>query len=553
MLVVWLLVVVSSVSSLAQIAENESCNTWYYVPANQSKCVCRHPLSEGLVCSEVDKRVYLHIEYCMSQTESGQLLVGLCRYGYQQNSSLVVNRNYNLQPENPEDLNRVQCGQYNRRGLLCRECMDGFGPPVYSIKSSMFCSNCSDVSTFGAVVAYLTLELVPVTLLFFLIMLFRINIMTGPLLGYVFFCQFHIRAVQTFLSMETSVTSSMGQVGRICYYIAKSLSGIWSFDFPKVSNIVPLFCISEKITDLSALWFDYIPVVYTMFLVLVTYVCIELYSRSCRIVVLLWKPFRYLCVRIKRKWSSNESIIHAYATMTFLMFTRIMSVFFNMNVKTALITNNDTQVYYVLYLDPHMRYSSSGHFPYLLISNIFLIVFGLCPALFLCLYPTRLFKRFMVHCFSSRKRIALSLFADTFQGCYKDGLHGTKDYRMTPGFIMLFTLVYTLFATYYNNYFSIYSNWFNMIMMILLSFVVLYIQPCKSWLMNASLSFHTVVLSFVVIASTMWNVSTNVPSYVLANVFVTLFTVPHIIMSLWVIYSVVNCVRRQQYYIMSSY
>ena len=548
-------------SSLAQNAENNSCNTWYYVPANHSQCVCRDTLnSEGLVCSEVDERVYLHIEYCMSQTESGQLLVGLCRYGYQQNSSLVFNRNYNLQPENPDDLNRVQCGQYNRRGLLCRECIDGFGPPVYSIKSSMFCSNCSDISTFGAVVAYLTLELVPVTLLFFLIMLFRINIMTGPLLGYVMFCQFHIRAVQTFLSMETSVISSMEQVGRICYYIAKSLSGIWSFDFLKVSNIVPLFCISEKITDLSALWFDCIPVVYAMFLVLVTYVCIELYSRSCRIVVLLWKPFRYLCVRIKRKWSSNESIIHAYATMTFLMFTRIISVFYDMNVKTALITNNETQnnETQVYYFDPHMRYSSSGNIPYLLISYMVLILFGLCPALFLCLYPTRLFKRFMVHCFSSRKRIALNLFADTFQGCYKDGLHGTKDYRMTPGFIMLLTLVYALFATYNSfNRFYIYFYWLYMIAMALLTFFVLYLQPCKSWLMNASLCFHAVVLSFLFIASTMWNVSTNVPSYVLANVFVTLFTVPHIIMSLWVIYSVVNCVRRQQYEvrnnIMSSY
>ena len=44
--------------------------------------------------------------------------------------------------------------------------------------------------------------------------------------------------------------------------------------------IIPPFCISDTIADLDALLFDYVVVIYTIVLSIVTYVCIELYSRN---------------------------------------------------------------------------------------------------------------------------------------------------------------------------------------------------------------------------------------------------------------------------------
>ena len=40
--------------------------------------------------------------------------------------------------------------------------------------------------------------------------------------------------------------------------------------------------------------------------------------------------------------------------------------------------------------------------------------------------------------------LALSVFAETFQGCYKDGLNGTRDYRMTPAIMMFWILIWTV-------------------------------------------------------------------------------------------------------------
>ena len=108
--------------------------------------------------------------------------------------------------------------------------------------------------------------------------------------------------IGTFKDFPYSVTSYLGPFIRVLASVELFFSGIWSLDFLKVTNIVPPFCISDRITNLNALLFEYILVVHPIFLVLITYLCIELHARNYRILVFLWKPFRSLCIRIRRKW-----------------------------------------------------------------------------------------------------------------------------------------------------------------------------------------------------------------------------------------------------------
>ena len=352
-----------------------SCSTWYYIPVNHTQCVCGNKLNSALVCSEKQNRVYLNIDYCMTEMESGELVVGFCRNGYQQNFSLIHNRIYTLLPENPDDLDETQCQQYNRKGLFCGECIEGYGPSVYSLKYSFACSNCSKMSPLAATALYLTLDLVPVTLLFFLIMTFRINLTKGPLLGYILFCQLHIQTVQNRLSIQSSILSNMGKSAKVFYHMALFLSSIWNLDFFKASYIVPPFCISDKITDLTALCFEYLLMVYTIVLVLLTYMCIEYYSRTPWFCVCLCKPLYILCIRIRQKWSSNESIIHAYATLLFLLFIRINSALYSFNESTPLTTTNSTEaIARVLIFSPQTKCYTREHIPYILLS-ISIIIF----------------------------------------------------------------------------------------------------------------------------------------------------------------------------------
>ena len=59
----------------------------------------------------------------------------------------------------------------------------------------MKCADCSNLSEYYAIPLYMVLQLLPVTLLFFTVVLFKFNITSGPLLGHVIFCQVYIPAV----------------------------------------------------------------------------------------------------------------------------------------------------------------------------------------------------------------------------------------------------------------------------------------------------------------------------------------------------------------------
>ena len=51
------------------------------------------------------------------------------------------------------------CGPYNRKGLLCGECIDGYGPGVYTLDSK-----CADCSKFSTICLYLLVDIIPITL-----------------------------------------------------------------------------------------------------------------------------------------------------------------------------------------------------------------------------------------------------------------------------------------------------------------------------------------------------------------------------------------------------
>ena len=56
------------------------------------------------------------------------------------------------------------------------------------------------------------------------------------------------------------------------------------------------------------------------------------------------------------------------------------------------------------------------------------------------LYPMRSFQRCLGYCTRIRWQF-LHTFADAFQGCYKNGTNGTRDYRYFAGLYLLFRIV----------------------------------------------------------------------------------------------------------------
>jgi hypothetical protein len=80
-------------------------------------------------------------------------------------------------PQNISELNDFMCGPLHREGFFCLNCIDDFGISLVSIGYT--CSNCTNV--WHGVLLYLTVELLPATLFYLLILLFDIHLTTAPI------------------------------------------------------------------------------------------------------------------------------------------------------------------------------------------------------------------------------------------------------------------------------------------------------------------------------------------------------------------------------------
>ena len=179
----FLCILVVNASLLYVLASNTSCPTWHYYNNVTEQCECE-PM---LVCS--NGKIEIENGFCVTSSEKeGDYYVGTCPFMAKFN---IVNRRFSEMPSNTSKLEEVMCGPYNRRGLLCWECKDGYGP-AYSLLD-LTCANCSSV--WSGYTIYLLLQLVPSTLMFVSLVVCRFNIMSGPLLGYILFCQISQRVV----------------------------------------------------------------------------------------------------------------------------------------------------------------------------------------------------------------------------------------------------------------------------------------------------------------------------------------------------------------------
>ena len=70
-----------------------------------------------------------------------------------------------------------------------------------------------------------------------------------------------------------------------------------------------------------------------------------------------------------------------------------------------------------------------------------LVLFVIFPVFFLFFYPTKMLRKLLSKCLSSRFLIFLSTFMEKFHCCYKDGLDDTIDMRSFSGIYFLLRII----------------------------------------------------------------------------------------------------------------
>ena len=504
---------------------NYTCPTWFYFSNITQRCECGVSIG-GLYCNQQTMEVNIWFDCCATFSgQEGVFYAGYCLYSYFNYS----NTPYSQLPSDPDLLNEAMCGPYNRKGLLCGECIDGYGPGVYTLDRK--CVDCSKFSMSSAICLYLLVEFVPVLLFFLCLTVFHLDLTSGPMLGYVIFCQMMSYGFEVLPAIGHDIFNSSLPI-RICIFISE----FWNLNFCK--TIIPPFCISEKLTELHVMFLNSVGTIYPLLIVIISLILIDLHSKQYKVIVILFKPLGFVLKLTNCKAITSDAVIRTFASFLFLSSTKMVFVFITMIQAVPVISSISGSVYKkVLYNDPTIQYYSHKHILFLLLALIQCLFLVFLPSLLLFLYPTRLY-RLISQFISARKQLAITTFVEALNHCFKDGLNGTRDYRAFAGFLIVgiptFSLLMWVIANFVGGSSNILAGpW--------LLFPLIYFHPFKSTIANMSVGFYFVLVSIFVIAYQYWGMTGTL----LWQMFSFLLPISQVPVLFWALYNLVCYIRKR--------
>ena len=262
--------------------------------------------------------VVIWFDHCATYFgQEGVFYAGQCSYSYKFNHS---NGKYSWLPSDPDLLNETMCGPYNRKGLFCGECIDGYGPRVYTLDRK--CVDCSKFSMSSAICLYLLVEFVPVLLFFLCLTVFRLDLTSGPMLGYVVFCQV---MSYVFEAVPARVYDIIHSHVPLLVSVVLTISEFWNLNFCK--TVISPFCISEKLTELHVIFFNSISTIYPVFIAITSLILIHLHSRQYKVIVILFKPLGFVLKLTNGKAITSDAVIRTFASFLFLSPTKMFFLF----------------------------------------------------------------------------------------------------------------------------------------------------------------------------------------------------------------------------------
>ena len=174
---------------------------------------------------------------------------------------------------------------------------------------------------------------------------------------------------------------------------------------------------------------------YPFFLIIIAYVGIECHACNFRPVVIIWKPIHKLIFCLNKSWNPHLLLVQAFATTFFMSYTKLLFLIAMNLMDTLSISETGHVMKRTLYIDPKSEYGSQSHIFLIIFTLLVFVVFILPPLIVLLTYPTRLYLKLQKY-LSPRTNLAIKIFVSAFQGNYKDGYNGTRDYRIFPALIL---------------------------------------------------------------------------------------------------------------------
>ena len=427
------LVIAAGSACFAREGEETAADIRVQCPKPEYSCVevCKCYLEYGMTnCSMIGDNytIVLQPGFCMNSL-NGSIVIGECPYASSKwhiDESMYYVFQYNELLTMCEDLNR------NSSTTLCSRCKEGYGVAVYS--SSWYCSRC----TLGgyAWLLYIGLETVPVTIFFLAVVFFNVRATSPPMTGFILFNQILVNILRNQFVLAPLL--DMYPQATVFMNIGRTLSGFWNLDFFR--DIIPHFCVTHGLTNASVIGVRGIVILYPFLLVMMSVACIKMYDRGFRPIMCLWKPVHQYFARHRRAFNANASLVDAVATFLLLSYSKLavvaLSIFRWVHVHTLCGNSHSYTSFYIM---PGEHNIPLHLFPVCIISVVVFVI----PPMLLIMYPTKLFRKCLAHTRLDGWQ-PLHMFVERFQGDYKDGTHGTYDYRFLSGIYLVVRIVIML-------------------------------------------------------------------------------------------------------------
>ena len=388
---------------------------------------------------------------------TGNCIASFCNF----NESRAAARNHSLPNTNSteEALEEVVCGS-KRKGVLCTRCANGYTVFYHSPNLECFqIYNCA----FG-IPLYIVSELLPVTIVFLVILIFNISLTSGAVYGFVFYAQvLDSQFVDAFGTADVNnpVTEFVLNAFKVIY-------GSFNLNMLNIEGLS--FCIISGANVMDIFMFNYATILYSVMLVIATVLVLRYHSCYC-------------CVKLGNRCGRRNirgSIVDGLSAFLVLCYFQCTKITSKVLASVTLSSKNETSNKTVPLFLGDSEYFGPGHLPYAIPAVFVLIVVIIPPPCILMLEPvlTKLFSwncwnTFKVTCYYTKVRMSFMPFLDSFQGCFKD------KYRFIAGFYFAYRVATT--ATYFSP--SVFSCYVSLeVILFLIVFIHVILRPHKeSW------------------------------------------------------------------------
>ena len=220
---------------------------------------------------------------------------------------------------------------------------------------------------------------------------------------------------------------------------------------------------------------DYIIAAYPLVLIVAMYLLVQMYSRNCRPVVVVLKPFHYCFTRFRHQVNIRTSLVDAFGTFFTLSYVKFLNTTFDLLTPTRVWDFNGSS--YHVYYDGTMDMFKGRHIPYAALAVLVGLICNILPLVLILCYSFRR-THVLLNCLPLSVRTMLFPFMDNILACYKDGTNGTRNCRY-------FGVVYHIaFIGILSGFVLCLRLEFNVFMCIIIGMSVAVIQPYKAKVYN---------------------------------------------------------------------